>query len=201
MSAPLAPHGVAGIILAAGRSTRMGGNKLLLDYRGKPILQHVIDTALGASLAPLVLVLGAEDDRIRSRVDTTGVEVVINANHDQGYATSLQAGLDALDKPCSGAMFLLGDQPLVTGGTIEKLLAAFSAEPERWVAPCCRGRRGNPVITPSCRFDKIYALTGDTGPRAHLKDPAARLKLVEVDDIGVIFDIDRPEDYERLCRM
>ncbi|HHD56517.1 MAG TPA: nucleotidyltransferase family protein, partial [Desulfobulbaceae bacterium] len=140
-------------------------------------------------------------DRVGSLVDTTGVEVVVNANHDRGYATSLQAGLRALSVPCDGAMFLLGDQPLVTGATIEKLLAAFYAEPERWVAPYYHGRRGNPVITPSPWFGAIHALTGDTGPRAHLKDPAARLKLVEVDDIGVIFDIDSPEDYERLRRM
>ncbi|HHD56100.1 MAG TPA: hypothetical protein ENK89_00275, partial [Desulfobulbaceae bacterium] len=63
-------------------------------------------------------------------------------------------------------MFLLGDQTLVTGATIEKLLAAFYAEPERWVAPYYHGRRGNPVITPSPWFGAIHALTGDTGPRA-----------------------------------
>ncbi|HHD56099.1 MAG TPA: hypothetical protein ENK89_00270 [Desulfobulbaceae bacterium] len=99
MPAPLAPHGVAGIILGAGRSRRMGVSKLLLDYRGKPILQYVIDAALGSSLAPLILVLAAEDDRVGSLVDTTGVEVVVNANHDRGYATSLQAGLRALSVP------------------------------------------------------------------------------------------------------
>lgn len=195
------PHGVAGIILAAGRSRRMGVNKLLLDYRGKPILQHVIDAARRPSLAPLVLVLGAEGDRVRSLIDTKGIELVDNKEHERGYGISLQAGLDALRHPCRGAMFLLGDQPLVTPATLGRLLAAFAAEPDRWVAPVYRGQRGNPVITPSCWFDKIYALTGDSGPRAHLKDPAARLKLVEVDDEGVIFDVDRPEDYERLCRM
>ena len=195
------PCDVAGIILAAGRSRRMGSNKLLLDYRGKPILQHVIDTVRCSSLAPLVLVLGADGDRVRSLVDTNGIELVDNKEHERGYGISLQTGLDALRHPCRGAMFLLGDQPLVTPATLGRLLAAFDAEPDRWVAPSYLGRRGNPVITPSCWFDKIYALTGDSGPRAHLKDPAARLKLVEVDDEGVVFDIDRPEDYERLCRM
>ena len=194
-------HGVAGIILAAGRSRRMGANKLLLDYRGKPILQHVIDAARRSSLDPLILVLGNDSDRVRSLLDTGGVELVDNKEYERGYGISLQAGLDALRHPCRGAMFLLGDQPLVTPATLGRLLAAFAAGPDRWVAPSYRGQRGNPVITPSCWFDKIYALTGDSGPRLHLQDPAARLNLVEVDDEGVVFDIDRPDDYERLSRM
>jgi len=97
-------------------------------------------------------------------------------------------------------MFLLGDQPLVTVDTLEKLTAAFQKEPQRWVAPSWKGQRGNPVITPASWFDRVFALEGDTGPRKHLKDPAARLKLVEVEDEGVVFDIDSPEDYERLQR-
>ena len=179
----------------------MGTNKMLLEFRGKPILQHVIDTARRSSLSPLILVLGAECERVQSLVDTTGISVVENKDHGRGYGISLQAGLDALHRPCSGAMFLPGDQPLLTCATINTLIAVFQREPHRWVAPCHRGRRGNPVITPSSWFDKIYALTGDIGPRAHLKDPAAGLKLVAVDDEGVVFDIDRPEDYQRLQGM
>ncbi len=179
----------------------MGTNKMLLGFRGKPILQHVIDTARASSLGPLILVLGAEYERVRAQVDTTDISVIENTDYARGYGISLQAGLNALRHPCSGAMFLLGDQPLLTATTVDTLITAFQREPHRWVAPCYRGRRGNPVITPSSWFDKIYALTGDIGPRVHLKDPAARLKLVAVDDKGVVFDIDRPEDYRRLQGM
>lgn len=189
---------IPGIILAAGRSLRMGKNKLLLDFHNKPILQHVIDTALQSSLSPLVLVLGANSDTIRLQINTGNGLVVENSDFACGYGSSLQVGLNALDRPCTGAMFILGDQPLVTTETIEKLIAAFQKEPERWVAPSWNGQRGNPVITPASWFDRIFALTGDTGPREHLKDPAAKLKLVDVDDRGVVFDIDSPEDYEHL---
>lgn len=189
---------VPGIILAAGKSRRMGVNKLLLPFHGKPVLQHVVDAAHKSSLSPLVLVLGSESDAIRSQIKPGTALLVENRDYSSGYSSSLQAGLRALDEPCSGAMFLLGDQPLVTTKTIEALLTAFLKEPRRWVAPSWKGQRGNPVITPASWFDRIFALVGDTGPRKHLKDPAARLKLVEVEDEGVVFDIDSPEDYERL---
>jgi molybdenum cofactor cytidylyltransferase len=189
---------IPGIILAAGRSQRMGKNKLLLMFRGKPILQHVIDAAQQSSLSPLILVLGANSDAIRSQIDPGTSLVVENPDFVCGYGSSLQVGLKQLSKPCAGAMFLLGDQPLLTTQTIEKLIAAFQEEPERWVAPSWKGQRGNPVITPASWFDRIFALKGDTGPREHLKDPAANLKLINVDDRGVIFDIDSPEDYEHL---
>lgn len=190
---------VAGIILAAGRSLRMGKkNKLLLPFRGKAILQHVIDAAQKSSLSPLILVIGSDSDAIRSQIESGAAVVIENKGFSRGYGSSLQVGLKALNAPCVGAMFLLGDQPLVTAATIEKLIAAFQKEPERWVAPSWNGQRGNPVITPAAWFDRIFALKGDTGPRTHLKDPAAKLKLVEVDDRGVVFDIDSPEEYECL---
>ena len=176
----------------------MGVNKLLLPFRGKPILQHVVDAARKSSLSPLILVLGSKSDAIRSQINSRTVLLVDNQDYSKGYASSLQAGLRALDTPCAGAMFLLGDQPLVTVDTLEKLTAAFQKEPQRWIAPSWKGQRGNPVITPASWFDRIFALEGDTGPRKHLKDPAACLKLVEVEDEGVVFDIDNPEDYERL---
>ena len=192
---------IPGIILAAGKSKRMGQNKLLLDFHNKPILQHVIDAAKQSSLSPLILVLGTNSEHVKSRIDSGDVDIVENPDLTLGYSSSLHVGLNALKKPCTGAMFILGDQPLVTIETIEKLIAAFQKEPERWVAPSWNGRRGNPVITPASWFDRIFALTGDTGPREHLKDPDARLKLVDVDDRGVVFDIDNPEDYEQLINL
>ncbi len=187
-----------GIVLAAGNSRRMGENKLLLPFRGKPILQHVIDAAHFSSLSPLLLVLGLGDSTLLKAVDTRSARIIENPDKESGYGSSLQAGLSPLKDCCTGVMFLLGDQPLLRTETIETLITAFQKEPERWIAPSWKGQRGNPVITPAAWFDRIFALDGDTGPRKHLNDPAAHLKTIAVEDRGVIFDIDSPEDYRRL---
>ena len=192
---------IPGIILAAGRSLRMGKNKLLLSFHGKPILQHVLDTAQQSSLSPLILVLGSKSDLVQAQITPGRVIIVENPSFLCGYGSSLQVGLKALSEPCAGAMFLLGDQPLLITKTINRLILAFQEEPERWVAPSWSGLRGNPVIIPVSWFARIFALKGDTGPREHLSDPAANLKLVDVDDRGVVLDIDTPEDYEQLKKI
>jgi len=192
------PISLPGIILAAGNSRRMGKNKLLLPFRNKAILQHVIDAAHLSSLSPLILVTGADNSSILKAIDIRSALVIKNPARDGGYGSSLQAGLAAVQESCKGVMFLPGDQPLLCSSTIEKLIAAFQKEPDRWIAPSWNSQRGNPVITPASWFYSIFALKGDTGPREHLKDPAAKLKIVAVEDRGVIFDIDSPEDYQLL---
>ena len=174
----------------------MGQDKLLLPWQGKPLLQHVIDTAAASPLSPLLLVLDPANTSLARRIATGPCRII--ACHGTVYSDSLRAGLAALDEDCDGAMFLLGDQPLVTGGTLAALIRSFQAEPRRWVAPAWQGRRGNPVIAPRIWFDRISALEGDTGPRGYLKDPETRLQLVTVKDEGVVLDIDRPEEYRKL---
>jgi molybdenum cofactor cytidylyltransferase len=180
----------------------MGQNKLLLPFRGKAILQHVIDAALRAALSPLILVLGPDGNNVQEGINSRSTLVINTASSLGNYGTSLHTGLRALEThgQFPGAMFLLGDQPLLTTASINALINAFQTDPTRWIAPSWRGQRGNPVITPASWFDEIYALKGDEGPRKHLKNPAARLQLVDVEDEGVIFDIDSPEDYEHLLK-
>lgn len=186
---------VAGVILAAGQASRMGDNKLLLSVRGKPVVRNVVDAACASKLDPIITVLGKASEDVRPEVTCERVTVIENPQYYLGYAESLKKGLEAVPASCAGAMFLLGDQPLLRPSTIDALIAAFLEDPRRWVAPEYEGKRGNPVIVPRTWFGKIQSLHGDTGPREFINDPQAKLHLVRVDDQGVVLDVDTPADY------
>ena len=189
---------VAGIVLAAGLSERMGSCKLSLPLRGRPLLAHVVQAAAATRLSPLIVVLGEDAPHLKNKIDFGRATLAVNPDSRSGRASSLKVGLRRLPPDCAGVMVLLGDQPLVTAGLIGTLLSAFARHPDRWVAPLYRGRRGNPVIIPRRWFRDLFTLTGDQGPRRLLSSPGLRLHLVEVDDPAVVMDVDTPEDYERL---
>jgi len=198
---PERPHGaspVAGIVLAAGVSQRMGRCKLALPFRDKPLLAHVVRAATAATLSPVIVVLGDDAPRLKDRIDFGRATVAVNPHSRTGRASSLKKGLQQVSPDRAGIMVLLGDQPLVTASLIDTLLAAFHRFPDYWIAPVYRGRRGNPVIIPRHWFQDLLTLTGDQGPRRLLSSPGLRLHLVTVDDPAVVIDVDTAEDYERL---
>lgn len=193
---------VAGVILAAGEGSRMGeDNKLLLSVRGKTLIRNVLDAARASRLHPLIVVLGKEADMVRPEIHDDAVTVVDNQQYYLGQSESLKRGMEAVPSACAGAMFLLGDQPLLQTGTIDALIAAFLKDTRRWVAPEYRNRRGNPVIVPRTWFGRLQDLHGDTGPREYLMAPQARLRLVSVQDPGVVMDVDTPADYIKIRKM
>ena len=202
---------LAGLILAAGAGRRMGGghgSKLLLPYRGEPLVLHVARKAL-AVCDPVVAVTGcnaAEVGRALKVVDST-LRIIQATDWNRGQARSLRAGLAALDDverkeggDVFGALVLLGDQPLVRLETLEALTAVFRDHPRDFVAPRHRGKRGNPVCIPQACFARVMALEGDVGARSLLDHPEARLRLVDVTDSGVHRDVDTPDDYHALLR-
>ncbi|WP_147820675.1 nucleotidyltransferase family protein [Salidesulfovibrio onnuriiensis] len=192
---------VAGVILAAGMASRMGDNKLLLSVRGKAVVRNVVEAACASRLSPVIAVLGRDAEAVRPEVSLDSVTVVENPQYYLGYAESLNKGLEAVPASCAGAMFLLGDQPLLQPATIDALVEAFLEDPRRWVAPEYHGTRGNPVIVPRTWFGKIQSLHGDTGPREFINDPQAQLNLVPVEDEGVLLDVDTPADYIKVRKM
>lgn len=189
---------VAGIVLAAGLSERMGRCKLSLPLGGTPLLAHVVLAAAASLLSPLIVVLGEDAPHLRESIDFCRAAVVINPDSRSGRASSLKTGLQLVPPDRAGIMVLLGDQPLVTAGLIDTLLAAFVRHPDHWVAPVYRGRRGNPVIIPRRWFKELLTLSGDRSPRRLLSRPDLRLHLVTVDDPAVVTDVDTPADYEKL---
>ena len=188
---------VAGVILAAGRSSRMGRDKLSLPFNGKPILQHVVNAALKSCLKKVIVVLPETSD-IENKVDFTGCDIVRSKHCDLGQSQSLQAGLRNVMNDAHGCMVLLGDQPLLTPTTIDMLVGAFAQQQDCWVAPVQEGMRGNPVIIPSTWYEHVLEITGDEEPLQLLNIPKLPLRLVRIHEIGPFIDVDTKQQYQRL---
>ncbi len=185
---------IAAIVLAAGRSTRMGvANKLTETLRGKPLVRHVAEAAAASGAAPLIVVTGHQADAVRGALAGLDVTFVHNPRFAEGMATSLQAGIAAAGGDVDGALVLLGDMPDVSAGDIGRLLAAFSpADGRAIVVPVRDGRRGNPVVWSAAFFGEIAGITGDGGAKALFARHADGIAEVEMGTDGVLRDIDTP---------
>lgn len=188
---------VAGVILAAGASTRMGRPKQLLPYLGRPLLEHALDAARGSALSPVILVLGANIEAIREAIDSTGVEIAVNDDYRRGQSTSVVAGVAALPEIVDGVLLLLGDQPGVTGSDIDSVLAAFDGDPRSIVMPSWQGTPANPVLFGRAYFADLQALSGDEGARQIVARRRECVTLVPIDR-PIPPDVDTETDYQRL---
>lgn len=192
---------VAAIILAAGRSARMGEAKQLLPLGGGTVLERTLEQVRHSAAETPVLVLGHAAAEIREALSAAaldGVTTIVNEEFGDGMSSSLRAGLAALDPSVSAALIVLGDQPLVQAATMDRIIRKYQESVAEIVVPHYEGRHGNPVVLGRSVFAEAMALEGDTGFRALFGRHAAGLAVLDVDDEGVVLDIDIPEDYERL---
>jgi molybdenum cofactor cytidylyltransferase len=190
---PRAPR-IAGLVLAAGRSTRMGANKLLADLGGQPLLARTVDQLLASQAGPVTVVLGHEAAAVRAALAGRAVTFVEAADYAAGLSASLKAGVAALPPGSDGFLVCLGDMPAVTPAVINRLIAAFNpVEGRRICVPTHDGRRGNPVLWDAAFADEIAGLTGDAGARSLIQAHAEALCEVPVDTPGVLLDVDTPE--------
>lgn len=178
----------------------MGRTKQQLPFRGKTVLECVVDSALASLLHRVVVVLGYQADLLVPLLKGRDVTVALNPLYASGQSSSLKAGLRALTEETEAALFLLGDQPLVTPETIGLILAAYATSPSPIVLPVFEGRRGNPALFSRETFPRIAALKDDCGARPLFEEYAGRILKVPVSDPAIHFDIDTEEDYRRLLR-
>ncbi|HXE27240.1 MAG TPA: molybdopterin-binding/glycosyltransferase family 2 protein [Stellaceae bacterium] len=192
---------IAGIILAAGRSSRMGAmNKLLIPIDGKPMVRRAAEAVLAAQLTPVVVVTGHQREQVEEALKGLSVTFLNNKDFATGMSTSLRVGLDAVPAECDAALVALGDMPLITAAEISQLVNAFNpVEGRAIVVPTRRGKRGNPVLWARRFFGEMTAAGGDVGAR-HLFDayPEAVVE-VEMAGDGVLTDIDTPQALARLA--
>ncbi len=191
---------IAGIVLAAGSALRMGEVKQLLDYRGKPVLQWVLDAASDSMLDSVMVVLGYEIERIIKEVDFSKAEIIENLLFTEGQSTSLKAGVRAIPQHFDAALFLLGDQPLVDFKVINKIVETYLESRAPVIIPTFEGEKGNPVLMDRSAFPRLMELSGDTGGRALFQKFGDRIKFVEVNCSGILFDLDSKEDYQELIK-
>lgn len=186
---------IAGIVLAAGQSRRMGAeNKLLADLGGKPMLLHAVEAVEASAAAPLIIVTGHEPDQVRTALGERKMIVTHNARFADGLSTSLATGIAAVPDDCDGALVCLGDMPRVTTDLLDRMISAFNpVEGRAIVIPTRHGKRGNPVLFDHRFFAAMRDVAGDTGARHLIGQNEDLVAEVAVDDDSIFMDVDTPE--------
>ena len=188
---------IAGIILAAGLSLRMGRPKLLLDWGGKPVVRRAVERVKAGGVDEIVIVLGHEGQAIREALKGLPVRFVENPEPEAGQAGSIACGVAVLGPAVSAALIALGDQPALPPEVIPRLLQTFRETAKAIVAPLYRGVQGNPVFFAATVFPELRTLTGDRGARSVVEKDPPRVALVSF-DLPMPADLDTFEDYERV---
>ena len=190
---------IAGLILAAGESSRMGTPKATLPYRGCTFLERIVQTLREGGLERLVVVLGHRAEEIQQQVKMEGAQVVINPAYQSGQTSSLQAGLRSLAGDDLEAVLLcLVDHPAVSAETVRKIMATFRERGAPVVIPTYKGRRGHPVLMGRQLFEELLGLSADAGADSVVRRYRPATQFVEVEDEGIVIDVDDPETYRRL---
>jgi molybdenum cofactor cytidylyltransferase len=194
------PGNVAGIILAAGASARMGRPKALLALGSDMFVTRISRVLAVAGASPLVVVAGGEVDAVRLAIDAAAlpVAVVQNPDRERGQLSSVLVGLDAVDHTDVCAVLVcLVDSPLVSVETIKRIVAAYRATGAPIVRPAMGSRHGHPALFSREVFDELRRADLTVGAKAVIRAHAAAAVSVEVSDAGAFLDIDTPQDYTR----
>jgi molybdenum cofactor cytidylyltransferase len=192
------------LLLAAGGSTRMGRPKQLLEYRGRPLLRHSVEQALGSLCRPIIVVLGADADACRAAIQDLPMEIVINEGWAAGMGSSIRVGMSAVNAAAAAneaaavdaVVIALCDQPLISSAFLDSLVRAHIERAAAMVAASYDNRPGVPALFARSLFPKLAALDGQAGAKALLQAAAGDLLTIPAPQAAV--DVDTPDDYARL---
>ena len=189
---------VYAIILAAGSSSRMNSPKQLLKWRDRPLLEHTILTARSILNERIIVVLGANAQLIQSAINLDTVTTRINPDWQEGMASSIRAGIQALPASAAATLILLSDQPLITAAHIQNLLAGRQQAPDRIIASLYHQSVGVPALFPAEFFEHLSSLRGDRGAKSLLMKFEKSLLTIPLPEAEL--DIDNEEDFDHLTR-
>ncbi|KKK46276.1 hypothetical protein LCGC14_3164160, partial [marine sediment metagenome] len=186
---------ISAILLAAGKSRRMGRPKLLMPFGQSTIVEQAIDNLLGSVVDEVIVVLGHGYEEAIKTLVTKPVRLVTNPDYERGMSTSIIAGLNLVDSQAQAVMLALGDQPLITSRTINKLVKEFYNHDKGIALPTCQGRRGHPILFAIKYKEELLELRGDMGGRQIIKDHPDDILEVAVSCEGIFIDIDTADNY------
>ena len=189
---------IAGVLLAAGESKRLGQPKQLLRWHGRALIEHAAQAALDAGLDPVVVVIGSRADDMRAALRSTAVALVENPRWLEGMSTSLQAGLSALPAGAVAAILLLVDQPRVSANHLRALIAAYHTSGRPIIVSAFKGRRASPTLFDRSLFDQLMQISGDAGGRSVIQANPDLVEMIEVENELALIDIDTLEDWQRI---
>jgi molybdenum cofactor cytidylyltransferase len=186
---------VAALVLAAGRSSRMGGpNKLLAEIGGRPLVRIVVEAALASRARPVIVVTSHQRERVEAALAGLPIDFVHNANFANGLGTSLRVGIAALPAQADGVIVCLGDMPQVEAAMIDRLVGALDPDKGALIAvPTIEGQRGNPVVWSRRFFPDLMAVEGDIGARYLIGRYSEAVVEVPLTGTAALTDIDTPE--------
>lgn len=198
---PAASARVSAVLLAAGESRRMGArNKLLLALGGEPLVRRSAKVLLASALVEIVVVLGHEREAVAAALAGLGLPTVFNRHYGEGQMTSVHAGLAALEGAAEGVMICLADQPALTAGDIDALIAAFAGRGEKSVVvPVFEGRRGNPLVLAARHREAILLGGRNLGCQNLVRRNPDLVKAVAWPNDHVVRDLDTMHDYRALA--
>ena len=192
---------VDAVVLAAGKSQRMGRLKQLLPFGGRTVVQTVVDMLQSVEVGEIVVVLGHHAGDV-GQVLAGSARCVVNPEYEEGMFTSVLMGLNALNPNAEGMLLLLGDQPQIQNSVVKMVLDRFSSTDKGIVIPEVLGKHGHPIIIDVHRYgEAIRSLDGSQGLKPVVRGFPEDTEIVTIDDESILRDLDTPEDYERELRL
>lgn len=188
---------ICAIVLAAGRSRRMGVQKLLLPFGGKTVIAHIVDQLLASHVDEVHVVVGCQGKRISRELSGRPVSIVNNSNYKSGMLSSVRCGLRDLPQQCQAVLVALGDQPSITTKLIDQMLQSFATTEKRILVPLYQSKRGHPILFSEVYRNEILTQYDNVGLRGLLYAHRGDLFELTVTTSGVLSDMDYPEDYRR----
>jgi molybdenum cofactor cytidylyltransferase len=189
---------LAAVILSGGASRRMGSPKALLEYQGKPFLEHLLEVTRQPKISTTRVVLGAGAEKIRQRLSLTDEMLVHNPDWERGQLSSIQAGIRSLPQTgVDGIILCLIDHPLISGALVAALIQEFYTREKRIVVPTYKGRRGHPVIFASSLFEELLNAPMERGARTVVWAHPREVAEVPTEEQGVILNLNDPDTLRR----